>query len=132
MRHDAALPRNARDVLQRQTATIITQSAVLFKGMMFYVADYHDEDVTISDTTVGEPDEPELLEVDDEEARIQVFTAVAFVASVAANDPNIGYYDREEGTHPHHGPHPTTRGRRCRSHYHRAHQEPSRTTRRTQ
>jgi hypothetical protein len=97
LRHDAALARNALDALQRQTATIITQSAALFEDMTFFVADYHDEEVTITEVTVGEPDEPELLEINDEEARFQVFTTVAFVASVAADDPNTGYYDREEG-----------------------------------
>jgi hypothetical protein len=98
LRHDAALARRALEALQRQTATIITQSAALFEGMTFYVADYHEEEVTITDIEVREPDEPELLEIEDEEARFQVFTTVAFVASVAADDPNTGWYDREEGT----------------------------------
>jgi hypothetical protein len=40
---------------------------------------------------------PVALEVDDDEARFQVFTTVSFVASVSADDPNTGYYDREDG-----------------------------------
>jgi predicted nucleic acid-binding protein len=97
MRQDDALAQRALTALQRHQGAIIDQTEKLFRDMSFFVADYDDEEVELTDVSVGEPDEPELLEIEDTNARFQFFTTISFSATVDAEDPNTGFYDKEEG-----------------------------------